>query len=857
MNTAPELSLYDALLQSGRLSADQRAAVERLFATHAADPARLADELLAAKLITKYMHRKIQLGKPGELVFGQYLILERIGEGGMGKVYRAIGTRMGLEVALKTIRPNLLTNRTVVQRYKREARAAASLIHPNIVKLYEADDVGGRYFLAMEFVDGSDLSRLVKDLNKEKVSMPPGEAAEYIRQAALGLQHAHDMGLVHRDVKPSNLLVSGERAIPGTGGKASVKILDMGLVRSIIDDDASTTDLTRDGTVVGTPDYMSPEQSRNSSTVDPRADIYSLGCTLFFLLRGVPPYDSGTAIDKLIKHQLDPVPDIRQYRPDVPPGLASVIKKMMAKRPDDRYATAEEASRALAHYTGDPTTAPPPDHDSVAGIPSLDALETLPAAPASGGYQIDFAPVTPAPTTTPPAANPPAHPVPLPAAPVMAGESGVRSVRMVRPVAPPPTGQRSVRVLVAQAKPIAKPPADATPSGDVDTPSRARRTDSGGAGSAARRPARRPPPKKAKGGFPVVAVAAVGVAVVALLVVLAVLIALAGKGEKAAPTTAAPPPAPAPQAKSPFRPTAELLPDGTAAVLVADPKTYWATAEADHPFGSRVRRNTEFLTRGFGFDPRRFDRVTVAFQPDMSKCVAAGEGEVLAGDAFRKDLDRLQWADVEKGANGVLLVVRGKKDGKANPFNADRRVQGALLPTPAAYLIGSDEADLGKLSKSAATRTPAGLDPPLADAVTAVTHSTDTPLVFFAASGGCRLPFAKGATEPLSAHGVELLTLSGAAAADKRVRLTLAAVGPDARRLNRFVEMELPALLETLVGKELAKPLADPITEAVVAAVPADVVGGRKRLTVEFTWEWAAVHPVAEKLIPLPLDRKD
>jgi hypothetical protein len=311
-------------------------------------------------------------------------------------------------------------------------------------------------------------------------------------------------------------------------------------------------------------------------------------------------------------------------------------------------------------------------------------------------------------------------------------------------------------------------------------------------------------------------------------------------------------------AKSPFRPTADLLPDDTAAVLVADPKAYWAMAETDHPFVSRVRRNADLLTRGFGFDPRKFDRVTVAFQPDMSKCVAAGEGEVLSADTFRKELERLPLINVEKGANDVQVVVRGKKDGKANPFNTDRRVLGALLPPPTAYLIGSDEADLGKLSKSVGARpAPAGVDPKLLDAVTDVTKSSVTPLVFFAASGGCKLPFAKGTAEPLSAHGVELLTLSGAAADDKRVRLTLTAVGPDASRLNKFVGMELPGLLEALAGKELAKPLADPITEAVLAAAPADAPGGRKRLTVEFTWEWAAVHPAAEKLIPPPLDRKD
>lgn len=870
MNTAPDLSLYDALLQSGRLSSDQRVQAERLFAEFATDPNRLADELFSAKLVTKYMHRKIQTGRAGELVFGQYLILERIGEGGMGKVYRAIGTRLRLEVALKTIRPNLLTNRTVIQRYKREARAAAALDHENIVRLFEADDYGGRYFLAMEFVDGSDLSRLVKDLNKEKVSMPPGEAAEYIRQAALGLQHSHDKGLVHRDVKPSNLLVSGERAIPGTGGKANVKILDMGLVRSLTEDDASTTDLTRDGTVVGTPDYMSPEQSRNSSTVDPRADIYSLGCTLFYLLRGVPPYDSGTAIDKLIKHQLDPVPDIRQYRPDVPPRLGAVIKKMMAKRPDERFQTADEVARELALYTGDAkidVNSLPALAGELDSIPSLQALEATPAA--TSPLQFDFAPAasTPAPAsaTTPPSA-PNAQTVPLPAAPVMASDSGLRSVArpVVRPAAQqsgtqpaPQPSQRSVRILAVQAKPIAKPPADATPSGDVETPTRSRRAEASESNPSGRRPIRRPTPKKPKGGFPVVAVAAVGVASVALIVVLAVLIALSGKNDKPTPTTSAPPPPPQQQARVTFRPVAELLPDDTAAVLVTDPKAFWENTQPEMDTAIATRRNADLLDRWFKFDPRKFDRVTVAFHAHMARCVAAGEGEVLKGEGFRKDLDGLRWTDAEAGPNGAVLV-RTKRDPKAtNPFNTDRRVRAALLPGAAAYLIGSDKTDLADLYKNAGTRKgPSGIDQQLLAAVTEFTKTADTPLAFFAASGKCELPLKpKSTPEPLSTAGIELFIVRVTNIDGQHARVTVQLLGPDGHKLNRFVEIELTAMLEAMIGRELAKPLATPITEACQTVQATDAPGGQKQLSVTFTWPWSAVHHAADKLLPTPLDR--
>lgn len=869
MNTDAELSsLLEAILRSGRVPPEQKDLVERLFAEHAADLLRLADELLAVKLITKYMHRKLQTGRPGELVFGQYLILERIGEGGMGKVYRAVetGLHQGREVALKTIRPNLLTNKTVVQRYKREARAAASLHHPNVVELYNADDVGGRYFLAMEFVDGSDLSRLVKDLTKDKVSMPPGEAAEYIRQAALGLQQAHDMGLVHRDIKPSNLLVTGERAIPGTGGRANVKILDMGLVRSLADDDTSTTDLTRDGTVVGTPDYMSPEQSRDSRTVDARADIYSLGCTLFYLLRGLPPYDTGTAIDKLIKHQLDPIPDIRQYRPDVPPALAAVIRKMMSKKPTERFQTAAEVAAELAQYTGELAF----DFSALPSIPGLDDIPSLDAAapaPKSGtafpAFDLSGGAATPAPVFTPAAAVvPPAGPVPLPAAPVLASESGARSLPrpLVRPVAPvvaspasPPTGQRSVRVVAVQSKPIAKRPADATPSGDLDTPSRTRRAESTESEPTSRR-ARRPAAKKPKGGFPVVAVAVAGVAGVALIVVLAVIISLAGKNDKPTATTAPPPTTPAttpkPEVKSPFRPVADLLPDDTTAVLVGDPKRVWELALADADSAQNTRRTTDLLARWFRFDVKKFDRVTVCFHADMSRCVAAGEGDVLKGDGFRKELDRMPLVETESGPNGVVLV-KNKPAVKENPFNSSRRVRGALLPAPAAYLIGSDKTDLAEVYKNASTRKgPTGVDLSLMAAVTDATKG-EPPLLYFAASGGCRLPLKlKGTAEPLSSAGVDLLTLSVANADGGQARLTLTLVGSDTRKLEKFLEHELPGMLEAVAGQQLAKPLANPVAEAVQSAQRADAVNGRKQLTATFTWPWAAVPPVVEKLMP-------
>lgn len=525
MDTATDSPLFAALRDSGRVSADHQSAAEEAFRACGNDPVQLADQLSALGCVTKYQHRKIQLGRAADLIFGPYLILERIGEGGMGKVYRAIHMRLGRMVAIKTIRPNLLTNKVVVSRYKREARAAAALDHPNIVKLFEADDVDGRYYLAMEMVEGMDLSRLTKELGKDKRAIVPAEAAEYIRQAALGLQHAHDKGLVHRDIKPSNLLVSGERAIPGTGGLAAVKILDMGLVRSLTEEDSTQVDLTRDGTVVGTPDYMAPEQAKNSSTVDHRADIYALGCTLFYALRGAPPYSDGTAIDKLIRHQLDPIPDIRQYRPDVPAGLAAVVRRMMSKKVEERQQSGGEVARDLAPYTEEAVR-----FDLVA--PKFESVEFTAAEPKSAELESTAAETAAAVAATPaPTVTRTVRPISGPAA----------VQRTVRPIAQPPSGvapppgtrlPQSVR-----SKPISKPTGDVTPSdslpgdgGRADPPIRP--ADTPPAGLRTRRTGRRAAysrRRREKKDFPLVPVAAVvGVLLAAAFVVAAVLLSRGG-----------------------------------------------------------------------------------------------------------------------------------------------------------------------------------------------------------------------------------------------------------------------------------------------------------------------------------------
>jgi serine/threonine protein kinase len=296
------------------------------------------------RLVTLYQAHKILAGRQEELVVGPYIIVNKIGEGGMGKVYRATHRILNRDVALKILRQTLLKNETAVKRFQREVKSAAALSHPNIVRVYDADQIGNRHFLAMEYIEGTDLSKMVK----ERGALSIAEACAYVRQAALGLQHAHDIDLVHRDIKPSNILV-----IPNEKKKynhaCSVKILDMGLARTLHDEfsEENTTELTRAGMVVGTPDYMSPEQAKNSSNVDHRSDIYSLGCTLYYLLTASVIFPKGTPFEKLMQHQMDTPLPIQQRRQDIPDELATLVHCLINKRPDLRFDSCQVLAQAL------------------------------------------------------------------------------------------------------------------------------------------------------------------------------------------------------------------------------------------------------------------------------------------------------------------------------------------------------------------------------------------------------------------------------------------------------------------------------------------------------------------------------
>jgi Leucine-rich repeat (LRR) protein/tRNA A-37 threonylcarbamoyl transferase component Bud32 len=272
----------------------------------------------------------------------RYHVEELLGAGGMGAVYRARHLLMERDVALKVIHPKILEKSASVDRFRREVKAAARLAHPNIVTAYDADQAADMHFLVMEFVPGKTLAQVVAECGP----LPIDQAADYVRQAALGLQHAHERNMVHRDIKPANLIVTHAFGAQAAG---LVKILDFGLAHASREL-ASDGTVTEDGTVMGTPDYMAPEQADDARSADIRADVYSLGCTLYHLLTGQPPFPRGTAIQKIKAHQTQVPPPVTELRPEVPPELACIVERMMAKDRAERHQTPAEVAEALTAF---------------------------------------------------------------------------------------------------------------------------------------------------------------------------------------------------------------------------------------------------------------------------------------------------------------------------------------------------------------------------------------------------------------------------------------------------------------------------------------------------------------------------
>jgi len=306
-------------------------------------PQALARSLVQHGWLTVYQINHLFEDRAQDLVIGPYCILDRLGEGGVSEVYKAWDTRRYRPVALKVLREDLRSEPDAVRQFERELQAVTRLTHPNIVRTFDADRIGNTHYFAMEFVEGTDLGKVVQLSGP----LPVGEACDYIRQVASGLQYTHTMGLVHRDIKPANLFLitppGYDKPAPGVAWKRPadpvIKILDWGLARLQVPGEAPEPVSTgsEKGMLIGTADYIAPEQASDPHLVDIRADIYSLGCTFYYLLTGQPPFPGSSLMQKILLHQQAEPPPIRSVRPDVPEELASILQKMVAKQPESRY----------------------------------------------------------------------------------------------------------------------------------------------------------------------------------------------------------------------------------------------------------------------------------------------------------------------------------------------------------------------------------------------------------------------------------------------------------------------------------------------------------------------------------------
>lgn len=808
----PDL-LIQAIRESGQHPPDKLAALDAISPEAKADPVAFAEALWATKLVTAYQTRKVRVNRLSEILFGQYLVLDKIGEGGMGKVFKAIQGRTGKLVALKVVRAHLMANKTVVGRYKREAAAAARLNHPNIVKLLDADEAQGRYFLAMEFVYGSDLSRMVKEFGP----LPSQEAAEYIRQGALGLQHAHDSGLIHRDIKPSNMLVSGERALPDTGGVATVRILDMGLVRSLIEDaDEAKTELTRDGTVVGTPDYMAPEQAKNSSTVDHRADIYSLGCTLYYLLTGKPPFPDGTPIDKLLRHQLDAPPDIRKQRPDVPDEMVRTMFKMLSKKPEDRVPTAGEVAKILARFTAEGIASVPeiiltmPDHVPVGSAPVVPTGDTAPS-PAVRVYEAEVVSRKPAAQVRPAVAT-------------------KKAVRLV-----PREADSNDSMPIGSSGPRRRDSSEDTPriqQTDDDTRSRGRDASEAALARQKRQAKARLANRKRRNeaNWLPIALGLGGLAVLAF----AGWMILKPKPETKAPVVDVKPPEPPPVVRAGLPPAWVNVPDNAAAVLVIYPEAYWPAARDRIGPQSRLVKAMNHLATKYHFDLRTGERFTVALAPGRTTGFAATvDGTFLTPDWIG---GCEKWADVKSEKSGEARKL------KFAPGTGDSKIVGLLGGARRGYTLTNDESlflDLARRDPSRKPALPESLLAALPDPADA-----NRPTFTFVATGQWNLP--DGLT--LADLGAERVVIH-ARQVDDQFDVDLEIWGTSKSRIGDFVNLKL---WDTVNGKyPNANPALRDITQN-TANDGWDTVGNLHRLKKSESGVWAIGNTIGwlEKLLP-------
>jgi eukaryotic-like serine/threonine-protein kinase len=345
MSTKLVAAFLDRVQRSGLISESKLSQLRQELETQGVDlddPTAVAAALVDRGVLTQWQTEKLLQGKHKGFFLGSYRLLRPLGKGGMGAVFLAQHEMMRRQCAIKVLpQTQIDKHSSVLERFYVEAQAVASLDHQNIVRAYdvskEVKDNKEIHYLVMEYVEGQDAQIMVQ----ESGPLDYVKAAEIIRQTANGLAHAHEHGLVHRDIKPANLLIDK---------KGVVKVLDLGLARFHDDSGAASLTAAHNETVLGTADYLSPEQALNSHNVDQRTDLYSLGCTAYFLLTGHPPFPDGSVAQRLVAHQVKQPKAIAEERHDAPPELTAIISKMMAKNPDERYENAAEVATALAAW---------------------------------------------------------------------------------------------------------------------------------------------------------------------------------------------------------------------------------------------------------------------------------------------------------------------------------------------------------------------------------------------------------------------------------------------------------------------------------------------------------------------------
>ncbi len=428
--------------------------------------------LITNQYLTEYQAGLLARGHTDDYFLGQYKILDRLGRGRMAGVYKALH-RLGQLVAIKVLPPSRAKNPQLLGRFQRESKLAQRLKHPNVVRAFQIGEEKSLHFLVMEYLDGDTL----EDVLGRRRTMPPHEAVRLVHQALLGLEHIHEQGLVHRDLKPANLMLVPPPSKEGWSTlKSNVKILDIGLARELFDENATLAqdqaELTGEGVLLGTPDYLAPEQARDPRTIDIRADIYSLGCVLYHMLSGQPPFPDKNLLNQMVRHATETAKPLRDFNPQIPEGLEQIVQWMMAKKPEHRYLTPGRAAQALEMFLmAGEATASAEDSPAMSnylswletsekGAGSTLAYESLPSLPqlpgATNSADVSVPASPPITLAQLPSSNPPAVPTSVPSVTPVDSPRGWTPETIdveLTPIHPPAprTAARDVAMLFAGA----------------------------------------------------------------------------------------------------------------------------------------------------------------------------------------------------------------------------------------------------------------------------------------------------------------------------------------------------------------------------------------------------------------------